>query len=420
MFSRSPQGLRRILLTTAGLGVAIATAFAPGTPSLAAGTLPTDSAEAIDYAPVPVGFSTWSDVFGEQNRLDAIATQIMASRNEPGFGGIYVSPLNRRVDLYWHGTVPSRVTAAIAGADRPVEVHSAPYTQADLIAQLQTLIAQPNVVQVAPRWNASGLDVTVDSAALRASDLQSLVAAPISVTLGAGVAPMTVTSKQNDTPSYWGAGRIYNTAHDGCSAGFAVMYHGSSRMITAAHCASGVGATFTDGGGDSFGTVSSSDKGRDYSLVTATAQGVMWTGVYNSTTFKSVNGAGYAFAGNFVCRSSSYSNAVCGLENTHVGVAVNFVPDDGSPPYTVFPVVHAVDSTHRLVASGNGDSGGSVYTQASPFVTARGIISNAPTFNNTIPCTGVPTSDTRTCHWETYYVDIASILEINNVQIMTS
>ena len=112
MFSRSHHGLRRVLLTTAGVGVAIATALTPGSPSLAAAAPPTDSAEAIDYAPVPVGFATWSDVFAEQDRLDAVATQIMASRNEPGFGGIYVSPRNRRVDLYWHGAVPSQVTAA--------------------------------------------------------------------------------------------------------------------------------------------------------------------------------------------------------------------------------------------------------------------------------------------------------------------
>ena len=131
-------------------------------------------------------------------------------------------------------------------------------------------------------------------------------------------------------------------------------------------------------------------------------------------------GAQYALPGERVCRSSSFSNAVCGLKVIEWTTALNFFPSDRSAPYTIFPLAHLEDPGHTLVASGDGDSGGSIYTKnGTNFVTARGIVSSAPSAGTVVPCTGVPSSTTRQCHWDMYFVDISWILESQNAQIMT-
>jgi hypothetical protein len=52
------------------------------------------------------------------------------------------------------------------------------------------------------------------------------------------------------------------------------------------------------------------------------------------------------------------------------------------------------------------------------YATARGIVSAAD-FDNVVPCTGEPESETRACHWRVYFVDIGWILESNNATIMS-
>ena len=118
MLSRSPRELGRALYTTVFIGATITAVLAPGAVALAASAPPADTIDAVDYAPLPTGFTAWSDVFAEQDRLDAVAEQIRAARNEPGYSGIYVSPVKHRVDVYWHGPVPSRVVTPTIVAQR--------------------------------------------------------------------------------------------------------------------------------------------------------------------------------------------------------------------------------------------------------------------------------------------------------------
>ncbi|WP_336216236.1 S1 family peptidase [Nonomuraea sp. LPB2021202275-12-8] len=375
-------GLACALLPLLGAGTAAAqedpgdrtvkVADDPGKTPVRNGTEPRDA--------VPAGFGSWSALFAEQTRLNAVADRILATaETADGYGGIIVAPENHEVRLYWRGEVPPAVQARIEEGRQiaPVRVSPAAHTQAQLLAEADRWAEAGQVTGAAPEPDGSGVELSVAGDDTTPDQLQRPNGTSAPITLERGNQFTPAYNRQNDVPSYYAGGRILNkTAGNGCSSGFAVYdKYGTPGFLTAAHCGN-LGSEFYDGGGthdvaNRMGNLSWRISNRDAAIVLANATANVFDGGSASSTSNKVVQLWKAYVGNYVCNSGATMGEICLIQVTKIGYSGTYT----NGQY----VKHMVRAKHvnGACAGAQGDSGGPVFSYTNYYdeVAAQGIFS---------------------------------------------
>ncbi|MGB3439822.1 MAG: hypothetical protein WBA97_13830 [Actinophytocola sp.] len=293
-----------------------------------------------------------------------------------GFAGIVLG--DKQVTLWWKGAVPAPVAATVARVSRdvPVRVAAAAYSQAEIAAAAGEvrawLDANPGtgIHGVKSPGDGSGLVLAAHpGVTTRSADMAMLRAAagvPLTVRQEE---PMTDVSRQDDSPPWWGGARTWNqTASTLCTSGFGVRDNANRRYIlTAEHCGQ-VGSRIADAKGEFIGTTSAGHDDHDIGLIPANSENFMYVGGGDSNTGARVTGWGHVFVGQYLCQSGVTSaeatgGPVCNLK-------VIFFWQDRED------LVEAEQTEGQSAARG-GDSGGSVYSNASGGVVANGTVTRA-------------------------------------------
>ncbi|MFI9825855.1 hypothetical protein ACIHFC_36595 [Streptomyces sp. NPDC052013] len=347
-----------------------------------------------------------------QYRLDALAARIRdaAAEEDPsGFGAITITPAQHKLNLYWKGALSSQVRYILAEADGDLSVDVAPalYTASDLDAAARTLMSdaeaayaasgnEPVLTGVSSAPDASGLVLLTRQSQEQVRALPAVRASGIAVSVRAGVA-ITPKNRWNDTAPFWG-GSAFNTPSAGCSTGFAVNVAGEAMMMTAGHCVQ-IGQTATTPQGATLGPVIGHSQDWDLGMIKAASAGWVYQGpAPDGANPVKVRGFSTSNVGDRVCTSGAFSGLRCDISVTSITSAV------WAKNHWVKNLVEA----RRQIgtnAVGDGDSGGPVEQFAGDGlggIYAKGIIL-AGDDSQPAPCTGIPTSPTRTCTSVVYY-----------------
>ncbi|MFB7278916.1 hypothetical protein ACFCZV_17535 [Streptomyces hydrogenans] len=401
--------------------------------------------------PVPGGFASWGELFREQQRLNAAASDVRQAAEKAGYDGltgIVAAPENHELRVYWHGEVPAglrrHLTARADGV--PVSVLTAPYSKTELDTEARRLLAAGGVTLISTRQDGKGVDVrwakgvkpeasaaggipafTDPAASPDGSAEVPLIAAPDPA--DPATDPATGRKgrvgrcadgasycREDDTSPYYAGARTRN-----CTTGWPIrLNNGETAIMTAAHCGQNDSVQY-DGGGDVIGTVHHSESFVDTATIGTNAAGRMWDGWWQNSTFtKPVHGLGSSWVGNWICTSGSRSGALCGFQVTQVG-ASNLASAKSWPnwPYTV---ASSHDATY---GPGNGDSGGPAFdlTEDQARVIAKGTMSHGYD-DAVVPCQGQPSSATRRCYWlfaysEAYTVFNEPLSALFGAQVIT-
>jgi len=365
--------------TFVAVGVAVVMAgFA--TPAAANPKPPVPPAEQPAGA-VPGGFKTWAELISVQDKLNAVARDILAASSQ-GYAGIVAAPENRELRVYWQGELPRSVRQVAGRSGVPVKFLAARFTERELTAEAKRVAADPRVASAAPKVDGSGLDVKVTAAVRRADqpDLLGTARFPLDVT--ASEQPKALISRQDDTPAFWGGSR-YQGPVGGCTNGFALSVPGIANIyeITAGHCGSDGQGVTVPGQPSPTGTILADVNDRDTMVIAypSGVSGAIYTGPFDSSTAVAVGGAVADFVGNWVCTGGSFSGEHCNINVLGVNQFVNV-------GYVIGPETLGVQ-VNGTCAAAPGDSGGPVYSLRSDGrVDARGIISAG--FMGT-PCPGL-------------------------------
>ncbi|MET7418232.1 hypothetical protein [Dactylosporangium sp. NPDC005555] len=388
-----------VFKASVGLIASVALLYTPG---------PAAASPSTEPSVVPGGFSDWYALADMQRKLNAAATVIQKAAADPGSGysGVIAAPENRRLDVYWKGTVPSDIGRLIAveGKVVPIRVLPAKFNAEELLAASRSAGADSAVAESAPLPDGSGVHVVWNQGAKAAGRTRaSLTTSQVPIFDDTAESAGKVDfSREDDSPYYYGGARTSN-----CTAGFAVTVGGSPRMLYAGHCGSN-GNSVYDGGGQLIGTITGDNDSRDTALINGPGMGRMWDGGNLSNYSKAVQGATFSNVGNWVCTSGSRSGVICSIQ-----VKANNVTWGDQ-----YPMVKAEQVNHTQSA-GPGDSGGPVFELPSPDtgkVLAKGIIKGGDT-TTTVPCNiGAPNSG---CTWRLYYADATQTISWYGAVIAT-
>jgi hypothetical protein len=381
------------------------------------------------------------------SRLDAVISR----DGRKGFAGISVSTQSNGLTAYWHGTVPQSVAAAFdqeRARGINVTVVPAQYTAAQLRRATNMLAtgamgrsavrgAGVRVDLIAPREDGAGLDVGIDgpaagdrSAALRALPLLGHLSVPVNLFQSA---PPVAALREADTTPYWGGGEMTDTPFpcpsnpslscaNLCTTGFGVQNsQGQTFILSAAHCSfttpnRGTSDSWTTGdggqttGGLPIGGVSFWSTTHDVMTIGPVSSAnhiYACAGISDPANECSltVTAAGGTNVGDAVCDSGAFSGELCGMHATATGVTIQIVDEQGNTICTCQNMVQA-DQPTSINAGGNGDSGGPVFAVNSDgSVSARGTLS-AEDLSREVPCSGVPTGNSRKCSSRVFFPDI--------------
>jgi hypothetical protein len=357
---------------------------------------------------VPGGFASWDELMAVQERLDAKAEAITEARDQ-NFAGIEVAAERRALTVYWKGGQPAPAAAsaieAARSGDDTVAVVAAPYSEDELMAESAKIAGQDGVSAVAPKVDGSGLLVSTVPGHL------GIFFSPIPLTRDE--ARPVLASRADDSPPYRGGAKW-----GGCTSGFAISIKGSTRMLSAGHCADN-GEIAEDGGGQTMGTVNGDSDSYDRLFIDTKSAGRIYNGAVNpdgsgNGEYSSpVAGASASFVGDYICSSGAYSGTRCGSQVKAVNQTINV-------GYPIYQTVRA-EKLDRTAAIGNGDSGGPSFAVSSDRkkVIAKGTHTAIDTAAAR-PCTGEPSVvHGRTCSYRFYYVDVTKSLKAYGAKIVT-
>lgn len=353
------RGSRRLLVVVGAvvlvaLGTMVPAAAVPTDDKSVTGSTPRWLTEPTTQAP---GFRTWAELFAYQRRLNNVAAEIAAV--DPENPGIVANPSSHQLRVYWHGSVPESVKDIVRHADIPVEVISADYRHGDLVDEARRLAADPNLAEVGPRSDGSGLDVRVFAQPSGAkTDLIHTARVPVRVTVSGE--RVTATGRPADTSPYWGGSRFIPDIGGICSNGFAVNFPGQSNhyMITAAHCGRENGGVTIPGQPSPTGIMGFRPVCRDTALINYPngVQGAIYNGPWNSNNGVAVAGAVPDFEGNIVLTGGASSGEQIGqVFGVDTFTAVGNIPCGAVGPLDI------ADSLSGGCIVTGGDSGGPVY-----------------------------------------------------------
>jgi hypothetical protein len=382
-----------------------------------------------------------------QAQLDGIVSDVSAQasfESAPGFASLVVHQQANDITLYWHGSMPAAVRAAVSRQPRIV-VKSAPFTKHALDNERGLIFSQQahrstklsrrvQVTESGPAADARYLLVGVSGSLKLARTLPAIANSKVTVHLyhAADAVPL---SRWNEGIPFKGGGWIANkTTGTACTSAFPAHFANDSSvnfMLTASHCVKtpvSEQAWYAGAGNGSLGlqmgvdwSVTPTNDGASIHLGAAfgTANGggahAIFTGGANKTvagssteTTSQVTGSGGNSNGDILCVSGSYSGAVC--NNKVISNDWGWTLPAG--------LTHGSKVTQQSGkgAVGEGDSGGPVYMTVSGGVQARGIVSAGdPGQNGT--CQG---AQTGTCYSTWYFGNINPILAALNMAVNTN
>jgi len=374
---------RRKRFATALAGAAIALA-APAT-GHAASIVPPD-VQAVMAAQLPA-----------QQRAAIIEWEV-EREGATGFTSLTIGA--RGITLRWKGPLPERIRALVdqAGTGVPVAVLPARYSRAELAASTARVASYMRTHQHGPvdvvggLADGSGIRVAISPDAEATVVLRDLGPLPTPVTIVRG-APVTLNSRLDDTPAWWGGARIVSQEGWDCTSGFGVTstVDGKQYILTAAHCAKGKGDVVENGqasqnvGGPkqpplTLGPVALYRADHDImAIATKTGSGgtvydggVDLNGIDISgrglpETHKAVAGWDYVHGNDSVCVSGSVEGISCGydVDGNELAITANACRVDGSSCHTVSDLVEAHPDAHKNDPPPvPGDSGAPVFKLA--------------------------------------------------------
>lgn len=378
----------------------------------------------IIEGPPPPGFPSWEEVFALQDRMGLAADQITdvdANATEAGLGGIVLSADTRAMTVYWTGgTVPGPVADLLdplREAGVTVQVKPAAYPRRTLLEAEKTLVDRlvaegqnAGVTAVGPSSDGSGLSVRVSGSEEEARAVPAIRDTKVTVKIRAGAQMHEATATRvSDSPPFWGGAQVVNGTRV-ASMGFAVRdtFSGLAMMVTRAH-----GLTYgtvKTPAGDNIGNVMGIYPDNDVAIINANSGGRVYWGPWNLpiTRYKPVFGHRKNHDGDIVCNDGAFTGAWCGLLNRPMKVT-----DHDETIYFHDHWVHnEVEVEYEAAASGEGDSGGPVVTQAADRtgVYMKGTMS-AFDPSGTPACVG-DTSHNRKCGKTFWYQDAARIVSM--------
>ncbi|MEV7229791.1 hypothetical protein AB0M79_22600 [Polymorphospora sp. NPDC051019] len=401
----------RRALVTVGVAVLVAASLAGPAPAAppAVDARPTAPGAGL-VGSVPGGFATWSELVDVQTRLNAVAEKIASARNA-GFAGIVAAPENREVRVYWKGDPGGTVRSLITDLNRTVPVRLLParFSEVELAGAARRLAAVPNVVNVIPKVDGSGVQLTVtgDSAQVGMAPAVRESAVPVSVVTGER--PVATHSRQADISPYYGGGRFWSPI-GACSTGFAINLGGPQQMLTAGHCGEN-GQTVTTGAGVPMGSIHSKILCQDIEIIDAPSFGRVFKDLAPGSV--AVSGTADSFVGNWVIPNGASSGELGGVQVTAVNLflAVNGIPCD-----TVGPLIQARQVAGRCAVA-PGDSGGPVIAYR-PDGTANAL-GTITAGQNPVPNSACPSAIYAPGYNYVYYVPINASLRTYGVSIAT-
>ncbi len=341
------------------------------------------------------------------------------STDPSGFSGAVVDPATATVNLWWNGTVPDDVLAAIRSVDGKLSVivRSAPFTRFDLMSRVAKARSEmANVDLAIPKEDGSGVVVThADGQEVDVSAIEQLVGVP--VTSAVDSAPVDLAGgRQADVDPHWGGAGIYRNVTNGveaCSTGFSVLYAGiQGRVLSAAHCDitgdlkwfNTNGDTYSLGGG--YISVAPSVDSMLIDPVGGTA-GRVYSGPVFTGSSRKVAGTDTNDVGDFVRASGANSGEHASLS------IINDAFAGTCNSYSCTLIVAEADPGDAAAAQ--GDSGGPVYhVRGDDRVDAKGIILQGA---QQVSCPY--TYYTAACYNEVRYGAIRPLLSVWNVTIET-
>ncbi len=378
-----------------------------------AGAAPAKANSTLDK--VPDGFTTWTELLTVQDRLLAAAEKISAASTD-GFAGFELRLRSRELYVYWKGTPPLGVIAAVRDQEG-VRVLPAPFSEKELLA-LATTVRGPEVVATGPLPDGSGIMVSVTGAAATGAAVAQVEASGARVVVEPHTpAPKPFYDRQDDKAPYYGGAMYHYQVQGGtsfCSTGFAVKVGTESKILSAAHC--GVnGQAVKDGGGQVMGTFEGDNNTNDIILIDAPAAGKAFVGSYSSGVSDKIIGAMASMAGMWVCTSGANSGDHCNIKVKYVNQTISLPTSEGT--FTIYPLVRAQEYDHEIAAA-QGDSGGPVIvtTQHPDLVRAAGTITAGGGLVDDCGPMFLPDS---ICGWDIYYVPIATSLTYYGATLTT-
>ncbi|WP_244928513.1 S1 family peptidase [Nocardioides sp. W7] len=323
------------------------------------------------------------------------AEKLAGGYERAGFAGTVVDPDKHAVTIRWAGEIPADIAKMAGEKDGvTVEVVAAKYDEDVLVHNSRLLMAadreatiakdadaERRLLMVGPNDDRSGL-VARMAPGTRVSDAdqQALLKAmdepiPIEFVVDDLLSGGENLARHNDSAPWQGGGATNIGGVHGCSTGFAVTGStGQGRLLSAAHCYD-VGNVAHDGANQVIGSVTNERLTHDAVLIDPAASpatiGKVFTGPWNSDTFRWVSGAGAPSEGDPVCTSGANSGERCGMDILLTNQTLPCADNMGSE-CTGF-IAHG--SGHKVA---NGDSGGPIYIRRTGGkATARGIIARA-------------------------------------------
>jgi hypothetical protein len=380
-----PDSTRNRLL--AGVGIAaLATTVVAAVPAFSAAVpkKPLTESRLQPKEPVPKGFSSWSEVYELQARLNAAAERVLAA-DEAGNASIVAKPESRELRVYWKGAVPAAVRGISADLDVPVTVLPAKYTHRELVKQARRLADDPQLAAVAPEPDGSGLTATVTERVPLSERTRLRARSTVPMKIEVGLPPQAVAGRQADTQNYWGGSR-YNSPLGSCTNGLPIRFGNSFHMITAGHCGNDGNAANIPGQASPTGTFFSRSACRDTALIDYrnALQTRVYTGPFDSSSSVEVLGATPDFVGNLVVTSGASSGEHLNVRVEAIDV---FTGVGGIACTPVGPLTRASGATSTTCVVAPGDSGGPVYAYVGTNVVARGTITAGNVGSATCPGT---------------------------------
>jgi len=368
----------------------------------------------------------------EMSRLASELTMNFA--DDPSFASSEVPTTRDRVIVHWHGKESSELRKLISDHGTvPTEVRQTRF-QPGFLRQRTEQLSKSNIdiKSYSINHDGSGIRVAVSQEAKNRKPMQELakqyeevVKAPVEI---ADASPEPAYSYTRQFDDYWhlGGARIYTFrpgSYNGCTSGFSVRQNGTGNQGTmfAAHC-SLLGSQWSawDGGPYYYpwGNVTVNDYPRDGAIIhSGTSYDYIWTSTWDSDVYTRINGASYAYVGQEICYSGSYSGLSCGniVQNTSELYKFENYPTD----ITAFRTQQI--SNDPVV--GKGDSGGPGYqlvsTSSGVKRLAVGIISAIPGGSGT-DCQGVPGGNGRVCSATVFATSAQNIAAATGWYIPTS
>jgi hypothetical protein len=370
----------------------------------------------------------------EMSRLASDLTKNFA--NDPQFASSEVPVSRNRVIIHWNGPQSAQLSKVISShSSVPVEIQQTKFRPGALrqrIAQLSKTDA--DLKSYAVNHDASGFRISVSKATTAQKPIQdvarqyeAVLQAPVEVE-EASPEPVSSYTRQFDDTWHLGGARLYSwtngTYNGSCTSGFAVRQNitGNQGTMFAAHCAlRGNQWSAWDNGPYYYpwGNVVANDYYHDGSIINSgISYGFIWTSTWDSNVYTQINGDAYAYVGQEICYSGSYSGLKCGNIVQNTAETYQF---SGYPQQITSFRTKQINSEPAV---GNGDSGGPGYqlvsTSSGVKRLAVGIISATPGGSGT-NCQGVPGElGGRRCSDTVYATSVPSIAAATGWYVPTS